>query len=386
MGFLSGRVSFARFRVSGSPPRSFGADKLEKLAEHAIGTQKLAAADGVEIGWTAGEHVLDTRFDLAKNVVNDALHFGFRVDTEKAPADLFRAYTAIELHGIAPMNPSSRHKREAREAARERLEREAKDGRYTRRKVYDVLWDAPSNELLIAASGTTVLDRLHEHFHKTFNRKFEPLTAGTLAFALAETRQETRGVDDARPSPFVPGAPSEEVAWLQDDRSRDFLGNEFLLWLWHRCEVDDDTLDLSDKTDVAILPARTLTLECPLGQTGKESITSDGPTRLPEAKRAIQSGKWPRKCGLTLQRQGAQYELTLSAETLAVGGAKLPVADDIGRAETEERITQIRHLVETLDLMFDAFGRVRCGAGWGKELTRMQKWLTRAERGERQVE
>lgn len=386
MGFLSGRVSFARFRVSGSPPRSLGADKIEKLAEHAIGTQKFASADGVEIGWTAGEHVLDTRFDLAKNVVNDALHFGFRVDTEKPPADLLRAYTAIELHGVAPVNPSARHKREAREAARERLEKEAKDGRYTRRKVYDVLWDAPSNELLIAASGSSVLDRLHEHFHKTFNRKFEPLTAGTLAFALAETRQETRGVDDARPSPFVPGAPSEEVAWVQDDRSRDFLGNEFLLWLWHRCEVDDDTLALSDDTEVAIMPARTLTLECPLGQTGKESITSDGPTRLPEAKRAIQSGKWPRKCGLTLQRQDAQYELTLSAETLAVGGAKLPAVDDIGRAEMEERITQIRHLVETLDLMFDAFGRVRCGDGWGKELSRMQKWLSRSERGDRQVE
>lgn len=380
MGFLSGRVGFARFRVSGSPPRSFGPDKIQKLAERAIGTQKLASADGVESGWTAGEHLLDTRFDLAKNVVNDALHFGFRVDTEKPPAELLRAYTAIELHAVAPVNPSSRHKREARESARERLEREAKDGRYTRRKVYDVLWDGPSNELLVAASGTVVLDRLHEHFHKTFNRKFEPLTAGTLAFALAEARQQSRGVDDARPSPFVRGAAADEVAWLQDDHSRDFLGNEFLLWLWHLSEVDDDTLPLSDESEVAVLPARTLTLECPLGQTGKESITSDGPTRLPEAKRAIQSGKWPRKCGLTLQRHGAQYELTLSAETLAVSGAKLPAVDDIGRAEVEERVTQIRHLVETLDLMFDAFGRVRCGAGWAKELTRMQKWLAHPER------
>ena len=66
--------------------------------------------------------------------------------------------------------------------------------------------------------------------------------------------------------------------------------------------------------------ARTLTLECPRGQTGSESITSDGPTRLPEARRAIQAGKLPRKAGLTLVRHEQQYELTLQAETLAVGG------------------------------------------------------------------
>ena len=67
--------------------------------------------------------------------------------------------------------------------------------------------------------------------------------------------------------------------------------------------------------------ARTLTLECPRGQTGKETIPSDGPTRLPEARRAIQAGKLPRKAGLILVRHDNQYELTLQAETLAVSGA-----------------------------------------------------------------
>ena len=128
--------------------------------------------------------------------------------------------------------------------------------------------------------------------------------------------------------------------------------------------------------------ARTLVLECPRGETGKESITSDGPTRLPEALRAVQAGKLPRKVGLTVVRHDQQYELTLQAETLAISGARLPpVEGDDERARLEERVVQLRNLLETLDLLYDAFGERRFSAGWPKDLVKIQKWLSKDERG-----
>ena len=183
-------------------------------------------------------------------------------------------------------------------------------------------------------------------------------------------------------SPFVPGATPADLAWVPDEASRDFLGNEFLLWLWFKLDADDDTLPLSDGSEVAALLARTLVLECPRGQTGRETISSDGPARLPEARRAIQAGKLPRKAGLTLVRHDRQYELTLQAETLAVSGGRLPAPEEIDdRARLEERVTTLRHLLETLDLLYDSFGRVRLGGGWPKELVRLQKWLRSDDRG-----
>jgi hypothetical protein len=385
MGFFSGRVSYLRFKVEGASPGMFGEEHLERLAALRIGKARAASADGVEAGWTAGEHLLDTEFGLAKNVVNDTLQFALRVDANKLPADLMRAYTAIELQALASKNPSglpsSRQKREARETARVRIEEEAKDGRFLKRKTYPVLWDSQSNELLLGATSVTILDRLHALFQHTFGVGFEVLTAGTLAYRLAESRSQTRGIDDAQPSAFVPGSASD-VAWMLDDSSRDFLGNEFLLWLWHYLENEDDTLLLSDKSEATVMMANTLALECPRGVTGRESITHESPTRLPESRRAIQSGKLPRKCGLIVVRHNTQYELAINAETLAVTGAKLPApesGDD--RARLEERVTQLRHLVETLDLMYDAFGTVRASGEWSKELAKMQSWLAREERG-----
>jgi hypothetical protein len=387
VGFLTGRVSALRFKVSGSAPRLFGEQQLDQLTHWHSGRNRPASSDGVEVGWAAGEHVLDTEFQLAKNIVNDALVFDLRIDVEKLPADLLRAYYAVELKALIKTNPSGmpsgRQKREAKEIARDRLEREAKDGRYRKRKCFPVLWDRLSNEVLFGATSLAQVDRLSLLFKHTFDRDLECTTAGRRAYQLAELNARTRVVDDSSASAFVPGVTPPSMAWIADDSSRDFLGNEFLLWLWYHTDMVSDTIELADKSEATVMLARTLTLECPRGRTGHETITHEGPTRLPEARRAIQSGKMPRKAGLTLVRHDEQFEFALHAETVAIGSAKLPPLDENitdARARQEERITQIRTLLESLDLLYDAFSQKRFGKQWETELAAMQKWLKRDDR------
>ncbi|HKB03096.1 MAG TPA: hypothetical protein VKD90_12800 [Gemmataceae bacterium] len=385
MGFFSGRATFARYRVDRRPPRMFTDDHLAKLAAHPAGRQRVISADGVEAGWTAGDHILDTDFDLAKNVIDDLLFFSLRIDSQKLPADLLRAYYAIDLAALAKRNPSglpsARQKREAKESARDRLEQEAKDGRFTRRKAIELVWDLKLNELLFGTTSVTLIDRLLVLFKATFGCGFEAVTAGRRAYALAEIHGRTRTVDDASPAPFIPGLSPKDVAWIPDDASRDFVGNEFLLWLWYQCDDESATIKLLDGSEATVFIARTLTLECPRGQTGYETIKHEGPARLPEAMRAIRAGKLPRKCGLTVVRHDVQFEFTMHAETLAVGAAKIPPPEDEAeRARLEARAQQLRDLIETVDLLFDAFGRVRFSAEWQKELAKMQRWLSREER------
>jgi hypothetical protein len=385
MGFFSGRVTFTRYQLSSPAPKLFGPDQVNRLAENAAGRQRLASADGIEVGWTAGDHILDTRFDLAKNIINDQLFFALRIDTQKLPGDLLKAYYQVDLEALIAGNPSGkpsfRQKREAKESARDRLEHEAKDGRFLKRKAIEVIWDRLSNEVYFGTTSVTQIDRLMTLFKNTFNASFDGVTAGRRAYQLAELHQRQRQVDDASPSPFIPGLSPGDVAWVLEEASRDFVGNEFLLWLWFHTETVSDTVKLSDGSEVTVMLARTLTLECPRAQTGHETISHEGPSQLPEARRAIQAGKMPRKVGLTLVRHGVQYEFTLHAETLGIGSARLPASEEEEeRARLEHRATQIRDLIETLDLLFDAFGQVRFSSEWSKELAKMQKWLKRAEK------
>jgi hypothetical protein len=189
---------------------------------------------------------------------------------------------------------------------------------------------------------------------------------------------------DIHPTAFVIGEGSAEVAWVKDPASLSYLGNEFLLWLWYVLETEGDELTLPDGSELTLMFSRTLLLECPKAQSGSETIRSEGPTRLPEARRAIQAGKLPRQAGLILVRHDQQYELTLQAESLAVSGAKLPVVD-IGeeRVKLEERADQVRYLIETIDLLYQAFLQRRMETVWSKEYQRMRKWLNREERERR---
>ena len=393
MGFLNGRVTFTRYRVSGPSPLSFGEETLELARQHLLGRHGAAdPADGTVTGWAGGDHVLDLSIELGKNVINDALHLAIRIDTDKIPGSLLRAYTQIEIDARAQLNPSGvaskAQREEAKEAAKLRAAAEAADGRFRRHNHYPILWDGQTQTLYAGATSTSVLDRLQGLFRETFDRPLEPLTAGSLARGLALGEPGAPGSEVALlgSGPIVqPGGAVETaraVAWSGDDpTSLDYLGNEFLVWIWHVLQNDGETVRLSDGSDVTVMLAKTLTLDCPRGETGRDQLTDDAPTRLPEAFRALQAGKLPRKAGMILVRQGAQYELTLQAETLAVSGAALPKPEDEHLARHEQkmaRIESLRHLTETLDLLFAAYLLRRTGAGWNDELGRIRRWLQAA--------
>ncbi len=379
MGFLNGRITYVRYQISGDSPLPFGDEILEAVEQHAIGRHGAADAnDGVRVGWAGGDHVLDTTFDHGKNLLNDALQVAIRVDTDKIPGSLLRAYTKMETDARAAGNPSGvptkAQRAEAKEAARARAEAEAADGRFRRHAHYPVLWDGLSQTLYAGATSASVLDRLLTLFRETFDRTLEPITAGTLAQTLAP-------VENFGPVGFVgQDASYTSVAWAGEHADRpDFLGNEFLLWLWHTLQNVGDTVKLADDTEATVMVAKTLTLDCPRGETGRDCLTNEGPTRLPEAFRALQAGKLPRKAGLIVVRQGSQYELTLQAENLSVSGASLPKIEGASGHELHmARVDQLRHLVETLDLLYDAFGRCRTGPEWSNELGRIRRWLQAA--------
>jgi len=391
MGFWNGRVTFTRYRVGGELPVHFGEEVLEQAQTHLIGRHGSSdPVDGVKFGWAGGEHVLDLALDQGKNLVDNAVHLAIRVDTDKIPGALLRAYTQIEVDALAKLNSSGiatkAQRQEAKEAAQRRALAEAADGRFRRLNHYPVLWDGQTNTLYAGSTSVNVLDRLQSLFRDTFDRALEPKTAGTLASGMPAGDQGEKGrpaaiLDDGRLA-LVGGTGGAQVVWSEDGpASLDYLGNEFLVWIWHTLQNDGDAIKLSDGSYVTVMLAKTLTLDCPRGEMGRDQLTDLEPIRLPEAFRALQAGKLPRKAGMVLVRHGAQYELTLQAETLAVSGAVLPKPDDrasSGHAARIARLDSLRHLTETLDLLFVAYLDKRTSSTWSDELTRIRRWLQAA--------
>src|SRR5690242_17018967 len=145
MGFSAGSLSFRRFAVIGESPSVVDQDLLDTLAEHALRVRELGVPEEEEYGWNGGRHVLDGNFSFDHNVYNDALHFALRIDTNKVPSDLKKAYQIMEEEAVAATNPSGfiskQQKRDVKDTIRRKVEEDLRSGRYRRSKLLPILWD-----------------------------------------------------------------------------------------------------------------------------------------------------------------------------------------------------------------------------------------------------
>jgi hypothetical protein len=388
MGFSSGTVSFRRFAVIGASPKSIDQDLLDKLEANALRENDISAVEE-DYGWSGGRHVLDGAFNFENNVFADAIHVALRIDTNKVPAELKKAYQIMEEEAAAQSNPSGfisrNQKRDAREIARRRIEEDVRSGKFRRSKLLPVLWDVPGATVYCSASAAAA-EKLMELFQRTFELELAPMSAGASALRLLEPRGKRRDYEDLRPTRFTAGTDGEhqqpDYPWTaKGDAPKDFLGNEFLVWLWHAIDAGSGAIETSSGEVTAFFD-RALDLECAYGQTGKTWLRGDAVARMPEAIDALRTGKVPRKAGLTLEASGVTYGLGIQAESLSISSLKLPEVEeaDSARVLFEERIAMLRQFGKTLEALFATFLDGRASSGWEGQTSSLRRWISRSPR------
>lgn len=381
MGFFSGPMSFDRFHIESSKAQKLNAKHIERLEQFVIAQSGEPSLDEPRVGFTGGGHLLDLSVSAEKNLLDDVLHCGIRIDTTKVPAALRKAWLQMEVETMTADEPGRRlskaERQQVNEAVEERVQQEAGDGRFRRMQHVSLLWDAGQEFLYLSGGGSTAAEQCLDLLSRAFELSLDRASAGWLARQWCLTNKHEAAWEALVPTVFHEEA-SGAIAWVSDlSINFDFVGNEFLLWLWWHLEAESDTIQLADKSQVVGMLNRTLSLECPEALSGKETISAESPVRLPEAMHAIGSGKLPRKSGLVLVRQDMQHNLVLQAETFSVNGAKCQLTsdEDEGNGAMDDRIAALRHLVETLDLLFGAFCQRRFGKTWSRDVEQIRRWL-----------
>jgi hypothetical protein len=385
MPFDSGSITFRRFAVVGKQPKAIAQDHLDALFEFAMKEKDLGAPEEIEYGWSGGRHILDSTFSFENNVFADCLHCALRIDTNKVPSELKQAYLIQEEEAAAQKNPSGfiskMQKRDARDIVRRKMEEELRNGHFRRSKLVPMLWDVEGSVVYSAASGKS-FEMLAEIFERTFDLSLQPLSAGSTALRILEPKGKRRDYEDFKPTRFVYGPEGEgqypEYPWvLKGPEPKDFLGNEFLLWLWHEAEAKSGAVMTEDAGEVSILIDRSLDLDCAYGSTGKDTLRGTAPARFPEARDALRTGKLPRKAGMIIDAHNQQFAFSLNAETFGLGGTKLPEVEEAQtpRVLFEERIGLLRDLSRTMDALFETFLKVRASSAWDSQTGALRRWI-----------
>lgn len=390
MPFLTGSLGFERFNVTGFNETTFSDKHIEILEQFAAGQVETSSAENTHVGFLGGDHLFDLAFDLGKNLIGDALHCCVRVDTNQVPNPIRKAWLAMELAAATKDNPERRptktQRQEAKDAVEARCQQEAATGKYRRMAQFPVLWDLPNNVLYFGGSGQAAIGHCADLFERAFDLELAGRSAGSVALDWAQQTEQAVNIEQLIPAAFASEQSSPEASWSNPHSNRpDFLGNEFLLWLWWKTENESDTLILADDSEATIMLTKTLVLECPLGEYGKETIVHESPVHLPEAMQAVRSGKLPRKTGMTLVRFGQQVDLVLQAETFAISGAKIHLDEDDDPHDLDQRIESIRALSETVDMLFQLFCQQRVDASWSTTQSKISNWLNSSNLNVRKI-
>jgi len=154
----------------------------------------------------------------------------------------------------------------------------------------------------------------------------------------------------------------------------DWLGPEFLTWLWWRASVAPEFAS-ADGSSLYVHIDEFLELKGERAAARKTSLRSGMPAASAEGKVALRNGKVVTSARLLFARGEEETSLTLRAEDLDVSGGRPPAPD---AAEPEERLASslagVRRLYEDLDLCYATFLAVRCSDRWEAEAAALRAW------------
>lgn len=161
----------------------------------------------------------------------------------------------------------------------------------------------------------------------------------------------------------------------------EFLGPEFLIWLWFATEVTESQVVLADKQAAELWLEGQLVLTDPHDPQEKITLAGVAPSGGTEAKEALRQGKRPARARLNLTVGEQSYEFSLEASPFALSGVKLPtlVNEEIDE-QFYERMMLLEQLEQIVGGLLEGFVRLRMSKAWGQHiLPLIQSWVQEAD-------
>ena len=150
-------------------------------------------------------------------------------------------------------------------------------------------------------------------------------------------------------------------------KDTEFLGREFLLWVWYNSEVKGGTYKLSDG-DVEFWVDKKIVLRHDDDEgTEKVTCTGDNP-HLKEARFALSENKQVTETQLRLKIEDNEFSFVLDSEWMNFKAFKSPkVVQDVEDDPDGifyEKMFLIEQAISTVDTIFSEFIKLRTSPEW----------------------
>ena len=164
------------------------------------------------------------------------------------------------------------------------------------------------------------------------------------------------------------------IPTLDDRGGLDFLGPEFLTWLWWRGAADP-CFRHPDGTEVFLHFDEHLEFRGERAAARRVTLRTGMPGASMEARAALRSGKTLVAARILLARGEEEARCTLRAEDFDISSLRLPAPE--GDTPLDRQVACLdaaAQFSDDLDLLLAEFLRVRLDDGWIAEVDRIREW------------
>ena len=391
--------SVTRFTVSGSMPAITDDAFTEALATRRFRSIEAAASEEVSFGWVTAEDPSGNSFDREDLDFEVAVWLRVRIDKKKLPATWLRIHRAI-AQKAAGRPLSVKEKREVKEELEEKLLPSV----LPTVQLIDAAYFPREQCALLLSTSSAVREVFDKLFRETFAVELEPQThvcwrktaASPRADSLPEpgaagpvARRQRRAPDAATCRPPRDrtghrvrrrGRPrsrrgtrtehgGQRQQWPRGARRRarrrimkradelEFLGEEFLTWLWFRIEEDGGDFEI-DRRHIAVSLDDYLAFAPRSDEDTEQTLRKGLPSRSAEARTALANGCRLRKAKLIVAEGERQWALTVDGPSMALSSIKLPEDSEeceSGRDRNIERMQAFLEIHQRIEDLYRLF-------------------------------
>jgi hypothetical protein len=164
--------------------------------------------------------------------------------------------------------------------------------------------------------------------------------------------------------------------FLENISRTQFLGAEFLTWLWYQEEKNDGKFDLGEEGIIELYFEDKLSLSAMASDEQEDSFKGGRPTTSLEARSALKLGKLVKNARLRLIQGDQDWIFNVKAEPLMMSAIKLPtvLSTEITTAFFE-RMFLIERLDKIYHCLLSRFLQIRLSDAWDTELNEIQTWV-----------
>lgn len=167
----------------------------------------------------------------------------------------------------------------------------------------------------------------------------------------------------------------DELKFLQTNRN--FLGREFLTWLWFKSESQNHKIKIKNLGEFQLFIDNKIILSSASGSVRENSLKGNSPAYAKEASTALSSGKMLSEAKFILQNHELHWSFSISADDLALRSIKIPnVTKDTSKEHFTQRIAYTKMLNDILDALYKEYMDLRLTLGFKEEALLIQQWLT----------